>query len=146
MIGNMQMKAMKMLACQNGVKLLGGIAVLYALTSTAAFSQQGCSQNPPGSACATSKPYACPDCYGIRYDPTTSSYCDVRDGACGKTQCSVSTVDIQKYIKTGTPIYDGATCVGCTPGQEVGPILAGGTCAVAVLSGDQCGYCPPPGS
>jgi len=127
--------------------------VLIVITSgllmleSVSLAQQGCYQNPTNSiACATNQLAELTNgCTAKTYSPTSSTYCDVRDGECGKTACQVTPVDVTVVWNIGqavTPPGDPADPY-CEPGEDMPPVLAGWQCAEAVLSGDQCGYCPP---
>lgn len=91
----------------------------------------------PSYQCRTNTPLTYPDCVSKTYSMTTGSYCDSRDGECGRTGCTPQSIPVTRIDQIWDP-YQG-TCV--PPVRTVGPIPSG-TCSVAVLSGNQCGYCP----
>jgi hypothetical protein len=116
------------------------------MVESVSLAQQGCYQNPAGGPCATDQLANLTNgCIAITYSPSTSKYCDVRDGECGKTACQVIQVSVTEVINKGTPTSPPGdpTIVYCEPGEDLPPVYAGKQCPVATLSGSQCGYCPP---
>jgi len=136
------MKIMTVLQRIGWVMIASGLLML-----TSAGLAQGCYQNPPtvpGNDCATNQAATVANnCLAKKYTPTTSSYCDSRDGECGKLICTVSRVDVTYMRNQGTlqSVPGDPTTFYCEPGEDIGPIGTGTTCAVATLSGDQCGIC-----
>ncbi len=104
---------------------------------------QGCYQSIGSDSCGgtPSKADVWNGCQGTSYSPNQSSYCDSRDGQCGKTSCNVNTVSVTLIISVYSIVHtkDGDMC-GTFLYQE--SYTTPSTCAIASLSGSNCGYCP----
>lgn len=100
------------------------------------WAYEQCRQNPSYTCrLPVSQPY--PTCINTYFVPGEGSYCDSRDGECGRTQCNSYSVTVYKWVDVYTP-YNGV----CTfPKDTFGP-TGDGICSQASLTGDQCGYCP----
>lgn len=89
--------------------------------------------------CFEDQPAVPPVCISKLYQNNVGSYCDSRDGECGREGCSMSNGVIATYYETVYAVENGRCTTPFLP--TTGPHY-GGICWNAVLWGPQCGPCP----